>query len=170
MAKKGRSTKGLRKIRVNTQQNLATLANQAVIKTPLYQAATSNARRQWLMSFEGFISIKDVTAGEGPLIVGVSHSDLSTTEVAEAILAQNSNVDDIIEREQARRPVREWGVFVAKDVDEYLNNDQTKKKYKIKFSVGEGFTPELYIFNDSAATLTTGASVHISGVCWIREY
>ncbi len=169
-SKKG-STKGLIGIPVNVQLALSTLADETVIKVDMIAGATSLDKRIWWHSFKGFISISGQTATEGPLEVGCAHSDLSVAEIKEKIDAAAAvNLDDIIARERARRPVRTWGVFAGLSTNEYLNNQSGSVKKVIKFSTGEDHEPAVYVMNHAGGALAGGAAITVFGKLWGRMY
>ncbi len=171
MAKRKGSTKGLIGIPINATLTLSTLASGVVIANNLFTGASTVGKRIWWYSFKGFVVIRDVIPGEGPLVCGVAHSDLTNAEIAAKLDASVSSPDDITAREEARRPVRQWGVFATKDADEYLNNETSlENKKKVKFSTGEGFEPSIWVRNQGGATLTTGAVVRAFGTLWGKLY
>ncbi len=170
MVKKG-STKGLIGIPVNVQLSLSTLGDETVLMVDLIAGAASLDKRIWWYSFKGFVAISGLTAGEGPIEVGGAHSDLSVTEVGEALDAQAAvNIDDIIARERGRRPVRSWGLFAGLNTNEYLNNQSGSVKKSLKFSTGEDSEPAMWVRNHAGGVLTTGAAVSIFGKIWGRMY
>ncbi len=107
------------------------------------------------------------TSLENPISVGFSHSDLSVTEVLEALKADLSSPDDIIARERARRPVRRVGNFAGPDVNQRLN-DGKKIRQKIGFSVGDGFDLDAWFWNRSGAVLATGTVIDVDGTIYGR--
>ncbi len=165
------NTKGLVGIPVNSPQNaLGTLVSETVLKIPLITGPSTQDRRIYWMSFVGFISIDNLTVGEGPVEVGVAHDDLTIGEIGEALDASDADQDDITARERRRRPVKSWGIFVGASGNEWLNNDQSKAKYRVKFSTGEDLEPTMWARNHHGTSLTTGATVNVFGKLWGRRY
>ncbi len=168
-----RSTKGLIGVPVNLPDfALGTLGSETVIANDLVTGDSTNQRRTYWFSFKGYISSDNVALGQGPIEIGVAHSDLSVTEIAEALDAAASvSQDNVIENERARRPVRSWGIFTARDITEWLNNRATtNQRFKIGFSTGEDFEPVIWARNHSGAVLTTGGVVNAFGKLWGRHY
>lgn len=124
----------------------------------------------YCLSMDYMADIREHTAAEGPLQLGVCHGDLTTTEVGECLDAELLDPSDIIARERARRPVRNLGFFHGKDTDENLNNG-IKKRQQLKFRVDNGHVLEIWLRNKSGAQLTTGTIVHVVGTLygrWLR--
>ncbi len=114
--------------------------------------------------------MKNHTAGQGPIYVGICHSDLTVTEVREALQAEMTDPDDIIAKERSRRPVRKLGVFKSIDLDDTINDGMPLRK-KIRFAVGDGHNLQLWAFNRSGAALTTGSIITALGTLygrWLR--
>jgi len=121
----------------------------------------------YLISLDAAWSIRDHTVAEGPLQVGVAHGDLSVTEIAEAINAEMTDPDDIIQKERSRRPVRKAGAFAGLSSEEVLENGAMVRT-KCKFSIGDGHNLSLWVINSSGATLTTGTLINIIGTLYGR--
>lgn len=116
------------------------------------------------------VSIRGLTAGEGPLQIGVNHGDLTMTEVGECLDSNLSDPDDIIAREQSRRPVRSLGHLHGIGTDEVMNDGKPIRQ-KLKFMVGSGHNIDVWLRNKSGAQLTTGAVLVLTGVIygrWVR--
>ena len=136
MSKKRTSRRGknFQAIPVDVSVALSTLGNGTVIAANLLAALAENyyaisADLQW--------TIHDLTATEVPIEVGVSHGDLSVTEVGECLDVSFTDPGDIIARERARRPVRRAGVFSGNDSNQSLS-DGNPIRSTIKFMVNEG--------------------------------
>ncbi len=167
MAKK--RIKGYEAVRVNETLALGGLNDRTVVAAGLFNAPEDGHSR-WNYSFEGFISIEGQTAGEGPIVIGCCHGDYNVTEIKEALEATDTNYEDQILLEQARRKVRTWGIFAGRSSEEWLNNHNGSRKYKIKFSTAEGNSVSVFAYNESGAALTAGAFVHLYGRIHRRRY
>ncbi len=110
-----------------------------------------------ILRTEYYGSIKNLTEGEGPLLLGLTH-DLSNAEIAETFLGDPQRTHDPVETEKAGRPV--WGLeSLAIDV-----NGQGKMVFqgvaKIGWSVPEGTALKWFIMNmNQSAAMTTGATL-----------
>lgn len=147
--------------RVNMSLGLGTLADNTALKAALCSLGPGSYRCHWT-HFEGFISIDGLTVGQGPIVVGVALDDYTVTEIKECLEADPTGTD-LIEAEKSRRKVREWGIFVGANAQEWLNNDATMRKHRIKFTDEGGSSPDLFAYNDSGAALTTGATIVVNG-------
>ncbi len=119
------------------------------------------------LSVDALITIKNMTVGEGPIHVGFAHSDLSNTEIGEALSANLSDPDDIIAKERNRRPVRRAGIFPVMQATERLD-DGRMLRTRLKFSIGDAHALALWARNESGAALTTGSSMDCTGVIFGR--
>ncbi len=162
--KRGKNRRGFVAIPFTAQITLSTLASVTAILTT---TVAELAEDLFIISIDALWSLRDLTPGEGPIEVGFSHDDLSTSEVQEALNAELVDPDDIITRERARRPVRRVGMFSGLAESEVLNDGRVLRS-RIKFMIGDGHTMNVYALNRSGATLTTGAIVHINGTIFGR--
>jgi len=121
----------------------------------------------YIISMDVTFSILGLTVGEGPISIGMSHGDLSLTEVSEYLDSEMTDPDDIIAKERGRRPVRRMGAFSGVSANESLFNG-VPKRYKILFSIGNDHALNLWARNLSGAALTTGATVKCQGTIFGR--
>jgi len=147
------------------QLALATLADNTVLAGGIFGNAFGEDI--FIISLDVYFTIKSLTAGEGPIVFGVSHSDLSVGEVLEALQVELTDPDDIIQKERLNRPVRRVGVFDGLTSEQRFNNGVMKRQV-VKFSVGDTFTLNMWAQNRSGAALTTGAIVDIGGTLFGR--
>lgn len=160
----------LRKVRVIPQVSLGTLGNVTAIVGAVTGAADGQYRA---MSLNGTWSLKGATAGEGPIVIGFAHSDYSVTEIKEAIEIQNSiNLGDKVAQEQANRLVRIVGTFPSAQVaaEDVVLNDGRPMKTRLNWAIPIGKAVNIFAYNDSGATLTTGAIVDFNGDLWVKDY
>ncbi|MFQ0997904.1 hypothetical protein [Gilliamella sp. CG33] len=166
MAKKGKG-RGRRSrfqvVRVNTNLALLTLADTIVLSADI----TAITQSAYMISADLTWAVRGLTAGEGPIEVGLASADLTDVEIAEALDASPVNESDIIARERTRRPVRHVGVFAGVLTEETLN-DGKKIRSKVKMAMGEGTDLEMYARNESGANLTTGAVIEVAGKVYLN--
>ncbi len=113
-------------------------------------------------------SIRGLTAGEGPIRVGLAHGDYSDAEIEAVLEATDSwNEGNLVAQEVARRKVREVGVFSGESTDEVLN-DGKPIKTALRWILLQGQTLKVWAYNASGATLTTGAVVGAAGHVWLQ--
>ncbi len=162
-AKRRRSNK-FRAIRVATSVTLGALANNGVVASGLNSGGFDN--EIYAISVDAMISVRNLTAGEGPLLCGYAHSDYTTAEIAEAILAQDGLFDNLIEQEQGKRHVRDAG-FISGIASEEVLFDGKVKRTKLGFRVGDAQDVQMFVMNRSGATLTTGGIVETVGKLYL---
>ncbi len=154
-----RKSRGMDHIPFSVTLALGTLADSTVIVTNLL---ASLGEKFYFHSITALCGLRDAQAGEGPIDIGYAHGNLSTTEIKENLTVNLADPDDIIAREQSRRPVRKVGQFAVIGDSASLNDGQPLKR-AIRFSVGSGHAIKLFAYNRSGAALTTGSSVVVDG-------
>ncbi len=120
------------------------------------------------MSIKGVWSLTDLTANDGPILVGYAHSDYSVTEVKEC-LESNAAIDqgDKIAQERSNRLVRVVGIM--NDVRSTLN-DGKPITTKLNWLINIGDSVNMFFYNDNSANaLTTGANVELNGDMWVKD-
>lgn len=129
--------------------------------------------RAWIPSMEATWMLRNLTVGEGPILVGIAHGDYTAAEIEEFVENAGSwSEGDMINREIAQRKIRIVGAFSGLGtidttfVDEVLN-DGRPIKTKLRMILNQGETLQVWAYNQSGATLTTGASVLMNGHVWI---
>ncbi len=147
---------------VQAQVALGTLADNTVLASTLLGVA-QNAR---ILHADLAWTLRNAAAGEVPIQVGLSHSDLSVAEVLEALNAQPSSQGAIIEREQASRPVRKVGSFGRSTVTDQSLKDGEEIRTQIGWDLGPSFDLDVYAVNRSGGALTTGAYVVVTGTVY----
>ncbi len=155
-----RSNKNFVVIPFTTTLTLGTLAAGVTIKVDSLGGALGEDL--YVISMDSLCSIIGVTATEGPIRIGVAHDDLTVSEIQENLDAEMTDPDDIIAKERSRRPVREIGMFPGLSTNEILNNG-VPLRTKIMISFGDTHNVAFWASNHSGATLTTGASIKVSG-------
>lgn len=170
MARK-RTHKGSRNfvaIPVNTTITLGTLASGVVLAADLFQGNLTEDL--YCMSADLQWSIRDLTAGDEPIAVGLAHSDYTVTEIKENIDGGLLGPGNKIEQEQARRLVRKAGVFMSPDPTSTGGdlNDGKPKRSKVKWMIDSGKTLNIWAQNLSGAALQTGSVVRVIGTVYGR--
>ncbi len=167
MAKK-RSRKGrMTTIPFEGTLPLSTLADGALLSGGILAAAFD--RDAYVISIDSTYALRGATAGEGPIQVGWSHSDLSDTEVDEKLEAENTVRGNIVANERAKRPVRKTAAFQVIAAEEVLNNGMPIRS-RMGWVCHEDFVPRLWAKNFSGSTLTTGAVVQVIGNLYVRYF
>lgn len=121
-------------------------------------------------------SVIGLTAGEGdPSQVGFCHGDYSATEVAENLNVILLGPADKVTQEQSRRLVRKTGILQdptglnTQISMPLLGKDGSANiRTKLKFTIQDGQTLNMFLFNNSGAVFTTGATLRYSGTLYGR--
>lgn len=161
-----RKSKGFQAVRINQAVTVGALADGALISSVCPDVVTTE---KWAIATKLMVSMRDHTAGEGPLIVGLAHNDYSDAEMLEWHGATGSwDTSDKIAQEQARRKCRNIGEFSGLNTEEVLN-DGRPIKTKLKFRIEEGKTLDFFVINESGAQLTTGTVVRLTGWLYLKD-
>ncbi len=128
-----------------------------------------------LLKLKAAISLRNKTAGEGPITVGIAIG-VSAAEIAEAIVADPQGISDdpALQRSQRRVfPIWYFGKEVANTAD--LSEGPVKKLEDVDIPwkmIEEGLNMFWYAFNHDSSDLTTGTSIDIVSVAvqeWLRD-
>ncbi len=110
---------------------------------------------------------KSVADNQGPIMVGLCHSDYTAAEVEAWIEQQNSwQESDLVAREISGRKIRRVGVFPEQgaDLSTQVLNDGKPIKTKLNWILNAGQSLDFWAYNNgSAALATTDPNVVISG-------
>ncbi len=164
--KKGTRRKfNLRKVRITPEKSLSTLLSDTAIVGDLTGVSANEYRCK---SISACWALTGLTPGEGPITVGYAHSDYSVAEIKECLEAQAAiDFGDKIAMEQGNRLVRVIGSF-SPEANSALN-DGKPIKTKLNWLIGIGDQVNMFCFNDSPSTLTTGSRVHAVGEMWVQD-
>ncbi len=164
--KKGRGRDGnFRAIDASATLALLALASGIVVKNDLTEASDA---AYYAVSCDLRWSTRDMTAAEGPIVVGVAHDDLTVTEIKEALESKAAiSRGDIVANEKRRRPVRRAGMFAVALTDEVLN-DGRPIRLPLKMRIPIGVKLAFFAYNKSGAALTTGGEIVVDGPIFIR--
>ncbi len=155
----------VRPAKVSASLPLLTLANLDVLGEVFPDTVD---KPTFAVSMDGLWSLINATPGEGPIEVGVAHSDYSDAEIEEWIENQGSwGSSDLVGQEVAKRKIRSVGEF-ANDVTDEVLNDGKPIRTRLRFMLNAGATLKYWAYNRSGAALTTGGSVSLSGNIWLR--
>ncbi len=169
-AKRGRkrTRRNFTALPFQSQLSLSTLADNTILIDDLFGSALLEDLS--IISVDAFFALRTGTAGEGPIVVGYAHGDLTATEIKEKLTANLFDPDDIIAKERSRRPVRDAGIFPVLSLPEVLNNGNPLRT-PIRFLVGSGKSFNIWVWNQSGGNLTTGMILETQGKVygrWIR--
>ncbi len=152
-------------VRIASAVALLTLADVTALIAPVVGASDNEYRA---LSVTLTWSLRDGTATEGPISVGVAHGDYTATEVEEWIESTASITrGDLVTREASERLIRQVGTFSGASAEETLN-DGKPIRTKLNWVVASGDTISLWAYNQSGAALTTGAEIAVLGKIFLR--
>ncbi len=151
---------------VNEVVVLGTLAG-LTLTSAIFDEAVN--QRTLISSLEATYSLADFTdgVGDGPIEVGVAHSDYTNAEI-EAVIESTGSWDEgnLVDQEIAKRKVRKIGIFETDSAvtvaNQYLN-DGMPVKTKLNWILNEDDTLTLWAYNLGAGALATGSAVHCDG-------
>lgn len=159
-----RNRAGFRALRFQESLVLGALGNDLVISGDLLGNVTD---KLYLISLDLVCALKNLTAGQGPIAVGIAHGDYSVTEILEWFQSTGMLGGDQISIERSRRKIRDIGIFNGLSSEESLNHGN-KFRVRAKFVVEGAESVNLWALNLSDATLTTGAIVDAYGKAFVR--
>ncbi len=147
---------------------LGTLADDSVISVQITVGEFTDDL--FVMSTDIRFGVNGHTGGEGPILLGLSHSDYTVAEIIEAIDVELLGKGDKIEQERARRLVRKLGIYDVGATTEAvtISKDEIGKRHKLKWPIGIGNSIDLWARNKSGASLTTGQIVSFTGTLYGR--
>ncbi len=124
-------------------------------------------RDYWLSSIDVLVTRHDFTAGEGPIIFGVAHSDYTAAEIEEWLEATTSwSSRDKVENEQASRKCRMIGMLNDPGaIGEF--NDGKEIRIKCGWILEDQATLQMWIYNDNSDPLTTGGILEYTGKAYL---
>ncbi len=155
----------LRKVRISAALGLSTLGSVTVLTGTFTGISDAQYR---LMSTKSTWDLIGQTEGEGPIVVGLAHSDYTVTEIKEALEAAAAiSQGDKIANEKANRLVRIIGTFGG-GANSVLN-DGRPVKTRFNWNIAIGDASVLFAYNDSGSALTTGAVLNVNGEVWVRD-
>ncbi len=160
-------------IPINGELTVGALANQAVVLDDILGGNLTEDLFVMSVDLQGVMI--DITAGEGdPSQIGFAHGDYSATEVAENLNVILLGPASKIEQERSRRLVRKTGLLSGDGSNAFVAMTLIGKdggrliRTKLKFTVQNGKTINMFLFNNSGAVFTTGARFRWSGTVYGR--
>lgn len=146
---------------------LGTLVADDVVITAI---AETVEEKTWISSIIATWVNADYTPGEGPIIVGLAHSDYTAAEIEEFLENTGSwSEGNKVAQEVARRKIKIVGTFALDPTSATaaLNaeslNDGKAMRTKLNWLLTTGQTVDVWAWNKSGANLTTGQVVRVQG-------
>jgi len=155
-------------VRCNGILQLSTLAAGSHV---VGNTGTGVGQEFWAIAAKLTWALEDLTTGQGPIAVGLSHSDYSAAEVAEWYTATGVMTGDEIALEQMKRKCRDVGVFTPAAISDTpaAINAGRPVFTKLGFRCADSQQVNVWARNHSDAALsTTDAGVRWFGWILIR--
>ncbi len=146
--------------------SLGTLAANTAV-SDIFDEVLAEAGR--ITSLEAIWDLDEMTeaAGQGPIQVGLAHSDYTDAEILEWIQNTGSwNFGDMVQQEVAKRRIRWIGTFMSpgEALGKAVLNDGLPIKTKLNWKFRTGQSLRLWAFNQGSSNLaTTVPLLHIIG-------
>ncbi len=151
---------------VNEQLNLGVLGSEDLAKADFDEVVNE---RTLVSSLVATFTVAEWTpgAGDGPILVGIAHSDYSDAEI-EAFIEMTDSWDEgnLVEQEIAKRKIRKIGIFESPGgaTEGVVLNDGEPIKTKLNWILLQGQTLALWAYNmGSSAFAGTTPIVHCEG-------
>ncbi len=152
-----RRYRGYRKLPLTVNVAGGTLAADDVTVTVPSEVLTEERR---FLSFEGTWGLEDLTSGDGPIEVGLAHSDYTAAEIEESLEAAGAwDEGDKVAQEAGNRLVRSVGLLTEQET---ALNEGRLVKTRLNWRMATGDTLQFWIRN-RGDPLSTGAEVIVSG-------
>ncbi len=165
MAKHGKNRRPIFVSRIDVELGLGALTTDNVVAQVFSQTLDQEV---WAISADVTVVVSDHTAGDGPFIVGIAHSDYSAAEIEEWLEEASSWLkSNKIGQERAKRKCRIVATFAGTQAEQIFN-DGNPKRIKLGFALEDGMTLQLWAYNASTDTFTTGSLVHMHGKAYLR--
>ena len=153
---------------IDSSQALGALASNSLVLATLGSVVEE---RTFISSILANWSLKDlpVVVSDGPVIVGLAHSDYTAAEIEEWIENTGGwSEGNKVSQEIAKRNIKIVGVFSEFGADAALAQtavlqDGKQILTKLKWILTTGQTIDIWAYNASASALTTGAQLHVFG-------
>jgi len=151
---------------IEINKALGALATSALVSEKPVGTVTEST---WLSSVRCTWSWKDITntVSDGPIIVGVAHSDYTDQEIEEWLeLAGSWDVGNLVTKEVRRRKIRLIGTFPSPIIDgtaTVVLNDGKPITTKCGWMLHSSDNIDFWMYNAGSGELTTGSFVAITG-------
>lgn len=149
---------------IGSTVDIASVAT-STLKSAALTAASDEA--YYAISMDVVVALRNNTAAEGPIMVGVACGDYTDAEIEEWREASTSiERGDRIAAERARRKCRIIGVFSGLGTEEVLNHGRPIR-VKLRWVEPTGDQVKMWVYNLHTGTLTSGQIV-LNGTIYLR--
>jgi len=154
-----RSSKNFVVLKIDASLALSTLATDTVLAGDMIDLNDDVK----IISSDLVWTLRDLTPGEGPIIVGLNSDAYSVTNILEAVDASPSDRGDLLSLENAGRNVRVVGSFDGQLANNVLNDGKMIRTRKMYWKFAANRDLQMFALNRSGGTLTTGANLRVIG-------
>ncbi len=159
------SSQNYRKVLIQKDLSLTTLASKKPFSTALIDAATDKVKVSSVMVnmvWDDMTGLAGTANEDGPLLVGVAHSGYTNDQIEEFIEGSTSmDFANKLAAERSRRLIRLVGTLSAMQNSVPANGGF--KKVKLNWTLGEGEKVNFFAYNTGGSALTTGSQLIASG-------
>ncbi len=167
-SRKKRNNKNFRAVRVAASFALGTLGSTTwiiseLLDNPSQELYAISADLNWSMS--------NITSPQGPIAVGLAHSDYSVAELKEWFQSTNTLTGDKIEQEESRRLARDVGIFQASNIalGHAGLNDGNTIRTRLRFRIEDGKSLVAWAANLGGEALSvTSPVVEVYGKAYVK--
>ncbi len=151
---------------VDESIQLSTLGAKVLLSADFDESVTEETLVTSIVATYSMIDFTKGT-GDGPILVGIAHSDYTDAEIEAVIESTGSwNRGDKVAQEVAKRQVRRIGIFDVPNTAEETSvlNDGKPIKTKLNWVLQTGQTLTLWGYNmGSSALATTSPNINVEG-------
>lgn len=159
--------------RVNESLAIGTLASNTILTGVLF---TNGTDRKYIISADLTWTWSEVTAGDGPLDVGLAHGDYSAAEILQWFASASFDQSNKIAAEQNRRLIRQAGTISA-DKEGVGSGailagqlaDGSLKRIKLNMVLEGAQAVNVWVRNVDASAFQTGSLLRVTGKVWYRN-
>ncbi len=150
---------------IDLDSALGTLAAKTLLTFPVSSTVSERTLISSVVAQWSLIG-KTIADNQGPIMVGLAHSDYTAAEIEAWVEQQGSWAEaDLVAREISSRKIRRVGVFSeAASLGASTLNEGRPVKTKLNWILNAGQTLDVWAYNNgSAALATTDPNVVVSG-------
>jgi len=152
---------------IDDEMLLGTLNSKVVVSAALDQTVNERTLATSMVAIHAMINFT-AGAADGPILVGIAHSDYSSAEIEAWIENQGSwDEGNLIGQEVGNRKIRKIGIFEVVDLaitGATVLNDGKPIKTKLNWILNQGTTLRQWAYNLGTSALdTTDPTYHLQG-------
>ncbi len=153
---------------VDEELALGTVSTKTVILGPFDETVNERTSVSSIVASNA-LSDFTFTATDGPIMVGICHSDYTAAEVEEWIENAGSwNEGDKVAQEVAKRQIKMFGIFRTASTDiigTAVLNEGKPQKLKLNWILLQGQGLDMWAYNMGASAPAAGSVWHLQGHC-----